>query len=226
VVVGSPAFVHARAAAAAPPGVPLDDACTPVLVAVDGVVVARAGLGDPLREGTRAALDAMRAAGWHIAILSGDDPRVVASTARALGIPAEDCRGGATPEEKRAVVEAAARSGPVVMVGDGVNDAAAIAAATVGIGVRGGAEACLAAADVFLARAGLGPLLELQTGARRTVGLIRLGIGFSLCYNLVGAALAITGVMDPLIAAIVMPLSSLTVVLAAWRGRTFTGAAA
>jgi Cu2+-exporting ATPase len=110
------------------------------------------------------------------------------------------------------------------MVGDGVNDAAAIAAATVGIGVRGGAEACLAAADVFLARSGLTPLLELERGARRTVGLIRLGIAFSIGYNILGAALAFTGRMNPLIAAIAMPLSSLTVVLAAWRGRTFTGA--
>ncbi len=225
VVVGKPSFVAQRAAAAPPDFPPLDDALTPVLVAVDGVVVGRAGLGDPLREGSRDAIHAMRAAGWHVSILSGDDPRVVAATARTLGIPEADCRGGATPEEKRAAIEDAARSGPVVMVGDGVNDAAAIAAATVGIGVRGGAEACLAAADVFLARAGLGPLLELQTGARRTVGLIRLGIGFSLFYNLCGAAMALTGVMDPLIAAIVMPLSSLTVVLAAWRGRTFTGAA-
>ncbi|MBI3569174.1 MAG: heavy metal translocating P-type ATPase [Gemmatimonadetes bacterium] len=227
VVVGSAAFVAANGAhgVTAPRfAAPLDDALTPVFVAVDGAVVARAGLGDPLRAGTRAAIDAMRADGWHVSILSGDDPRVVAATARALGIPESAFRGGATPEEKRAVVEAASREGPVVMVGDGVNDAAAIAAATVGIGVRGGAEACLAAADVFLARAGLAPLLELQTGARRTMRLIRVGIGFSLFYNLVAASLAIAGVMDPLIAAILMPLSSLTVVLAAWHGRTFTGA--
>ena len=97
----------------------------------------------------------------------------------------------------------------------------AIASATVGIGVRGGAEACLAASDVFLARGGIGTLVELETGARRTVALIRLAIGFSLVYNVAGAALAFTGTMDPLIAAIVMPASSLSVVIAAWRGRTF-----
>lgn len=224
VVIGKPSFVLERASGSAEQFAPLDDALTPVLVAVDGVVVARAGFGDPLREGTKEALDTLRAAGWRIGILSGDDPRVVAATARALGIPQHECRGGASPEDKRATIEDAARSGTVVMVGDGVNDAAAIAAASVGVGVRGGAEACLAAADVFLTRAGLVPFLELQTGARRTVTLIRLGIGFSLFYNLVGAALALTGVMDPLIAAIVMPVSSLSVVIAAWRGRTFTGA--
>ena len=224
VLVGKPSFVEARATRAGTPFAPLDDALTPVLVAVDGAIVARAGLGDPLRAGARGAIDAMRAAGWRVAILSGDDPRVVASAARALGLPEADCRGGASPEDKRAVVQDAMRHGPVVMVGDGVNDAAAIAAASVGIGVRGGAEACLAAADVFLARGGLAPLLDLQAGARRTTALIRLGIGFSLFYNVVAAGLALAGRMDPLIAAIVMPLSSLTVVIAAWRGRTFTGA--
>ena len=77
-----------------------------------------------------------------------------------------------------------------------------------------------------LARGGIGTLLELETAARRTVSLIRLAIGFSLFYNIVGASMAFTGVMDPLIAAIVMPTSSLTVVIAAWRGRTFPKAAA
>ena len=74
------------------------------------------------------AVHALRDRGWHIEILSGDDPRVVASVGRSLGIAARDCRGGASPEDKRAVVETARLAGPVVMVGDGVNDAAAIAA--------------------------------------------------------------------------------------------------
>jgi Cu2+-exporting ATPase len=107
------------------------------------------------------------------------------------------------------------------MVGDGINDAAAIARATVGIGVRGGAEACLAAADVFLARDGLGQVVRLVAGNERTLRVIRRNIAFSLLYNLAGAALAMSGRIDPLLAAILMPASSLTVVLASWRGRTF-----
>jgi Cu2+-exporting ATPase len=229
VTVGKPSFVLERAPRAprAPrvlaPFAPLDASLTPVHVAIDGVVVARAAFGDPVRDDAQLAIDRFRARGWRVQILSGDDSRVTAAVGRALGFEDADCTGGATPEQKRTAVERAAAAGPVVMVGDGVNDAAAIAAATVGVSVRGGAEASLAAADVFLARSGLDALLELTDGARRTVRLIRLGMAFSLAYNAVGAALAFSGMLDPLIAAIMMPASSLTVVMIAWRGRTFAG---
>ncbi|HEU4724542.1 MAG TPA: HAD-IC family P-type ATPase, partial [Candidatus Eisenbacteria bacterium] len=119
------------------------------------------------------------------------------------------------------VVEEASRAGAVVMVGDGVNDAAAIARATVGIGVSGGAEASLAAADVYLTRPGLAGLVDLVRGSRRTLLVIRRNIAFSIAYNLIGAALAMAGWINPLVAAILMPASSLTVVLTSWKSRTF-----
>lgn len=125
------------------------------------------------------------------------------------------------PEEKLAVIERLRELGPVVMVGDGVNDAAAIAGATVGVGVRGGAEACLSAADVYLSRPGLDPLVDLVEGPQCTLGVIRRNIKFSVAYNLVGAALAVTGAINPLVAAVLMPLSSLTVVAASWRSACF-----
>ena len=131
-------------------------------------------------------------------------------------------QGGADPELKAELVREAAASGRVVMVGDGVNDAAALAAATVGVGVHGGAEATLAAADVFLGEPGLEPLVRLLDGSRRTLGVIRRNLVFSLTYNVVAVALAMLGLMNPLVAAVLMPASSITVVVSSYRARTFT----
>jgi Cu2+-exporting ATPase len=218
VVVGSPAFVGARAAV---PARARPAAGTPVWVAVDGVVVGVAAFGDPLRAEAPAVLARTARRGWTIRLLSGDAPEVVRSVAASLGLGDDAWRGGVSPEGKLAEIERAANAGPVVMVGDGVNDAAAMARATVGIAVRGGAEASLAVADVYLSRGGLTPLDELMAGAERTLRVIRRNIAFSLAYNLAGAALAMGGWINPLIAAILMPASSLTVVLASWRSRTF-----
>jgi P-type Cu2+ transporter len=220
-IVGSPRFVNERALDPDRLGAAISPQATPVLVAVDGLVIGAAGLGDPIRPEAAGALAALARRGWSVGILSGDAPAVVGAVAASLGIPADRAIGGATPEQKLAVVRERLRCGAVVMVGDGVNDAPAIGEASVGIGVRGGAEACLAAADVFLAAGGLEPLVRLIEGAERTMRVIRRNIAVSLGYNLIGAVLAVTGTINPLIAAIMMPASSLTVTLLSWRSRTF-----
>jgi len=226
IVVGSRAFIEHRSIAiptwaeAAETRL-VDAAHSPVFVARDGVVAAIAGAGDAVHPDAADAVTALRRRGWRVGVLSGDHPDVVRAVAAQIGIDAAACEGGATPERKLARVEAAARSGAVVMIGDGVNDAAALAAATVGVAVRGGAEASLAAADVYLGRAGLSPLLELLDGSRRTVGVIRRNLIASLGYNVIGATLAITGVLNPLLAAVLMPMSSLTVIAFSYRSRTF-----
>jgi Cu2+-exporting ATPase len=221
IAVGSPAFIRPRLQVDAAPDAVRED-LTPVWVMVDGRLAARAGFGDPIRADAPRVLAGLRSRGMRLRLLSGDDPGVVAAVGARTGFVPADCRGGASPEQKLAAIEAAVRREPVVMVGDGVNDAAAIARATVGVAVRGGAEASLAAADVYLA-AGLPGLAPLLDGAARTLRVIRRNIGFSLLYNVAGAVLAVTGIINPLIAAIMMPVSSLTVVLASWRSRTFEG---
>jgi Cu2+-exporting ATPase len=226
IVIGSPGFVQGRCG---PAGAPwearlrrwADAGLTPVLVAADGAVVAAAALGDPLRPDAVAVVERLRIAGWRVGILSGDHPAVVACLGRALGMAPGDALGGLSPEEKCRTVAARKASETVVMIGDGVNDAAALAAADIGIAVHGGAEAALAASDVYVTRSGVGPVLELMDGARRTMRTIRWNLGFSLLYNVVGAALAMGGLINPIAAAILMPLSSLTVVGATAASRMF-----
>ena len=223
-------------------------AVTPVLVAVDGRAVAVAGLGDPLRPDAADAVDRLRQLGWKVRILSGDHPDVVAAIGRQLGIPAEDAIGGASPEEKLAAVrggwhvpelakglttwitrpslEAQDRATPpqmpsVVMVGDGVNDAAALSAASVGIAVHGGAEASLAAAHVYLDRPGLTPILELIAASRATLRAVRRCFIASIVYNSLTGTLAMAGLISPLAAAVLMPISSFTVFALAFTARTF-----
>ncbi len=226
VIVGSPAFVQAHAAPGAPEFMRalagLDRTLTPVYIAVDGVLVAAAGIGDRIRSDAHEVLADLRARGWRTVMASGDTLHVAHAVGETLGFETRDVHGAMSPEDKLHLVETLRAAGQsVVMVGDGVNDAAAIAAASVGVGVHGGAEACLANADVFLARPGLLPLRELIVGAERTVRVINRNFAFSLTYNVIGASLAIAGLLTPLIAAILMPLSSLTVVLASWKGRSF-----
>jgi P-type Cu2+ transporter len=124
-----------------------------------------------------------------------------------------------SPEDKATLVTdlTAASDRPVVMVGDGVNDAAALAAATVGVAVHGGAEASLEAADIYLADPGVAPLVGLTHLARHTGRTIRLCLAVSIAYNVTGAALAMSGVINALFAAIIMPISSIVVVSIAMR---------
>jgi Cu2+-exporting ATPase len=234
IVIGSPQFVRQRVNASTEGlcGIEMQLAeagLTPVLIGVDERVVAAAGLGDPIRDDARVSIDALRHAGWHVRILSGDHPEIVRAIGSALALPETDCMGGKSPEEKLAIVREAVAAresadnsvGSVVMVGDGVNDAAALAAAHVGIAVHGGAEASLAAADIYLNRPGLSAIVDLVHGSRRTMTVIRRNLAASLFYNTVAAALAMSGIINPLIAAILMPLSSLTVVTVSFRSRTF-----
>jgi Cu2+-exporting ATPase len=233
VLVGSPALLEAA-------GVELADGDlgafleahlargqTPVLASRAGRLVAVLALGDPVRKDAARMVSDLAERGWQLGVLSGDHPRVVASVGGQLGLDPALVRGGVSPEEKLQTIEAARRElgaeVPVVMVGDGVNDAAALAAASVGVAVAGGAEASLAAADVYLREGGLANIARLFDGARRTRRVIGRGLAVSLVYNAGAAYLAMTGVINPIWAAILMPISSLSVVSLAYRSRTFAG---
>lgn len=237
--VGKPAFVRAHAARTATQrgASPHDaeralttDGLTPVLIAVDGVIVAAAGLGDAPRPDAARAIASLRARGWRVRMLSGDATAVAQRVAHQLGI--DDVVGDCSPEDKLAHVRAAAAEttmpgtpARVVMIGDGVNDAPALAAADVGIAVHGGAEASLSAADLSLATPGVEGIVRVFDGCARTMRAMRVVIATSIAYNVLAAALCMSGHITALWAAIIMPASSLTVLAVALRARTFDGPA-
>lgn len=199
----------------------IEQGWSPVVIARNGVGVTFAAIGDALRPDAVDAIDRLRRAGWEVGLLSGDHPEIVARYGKLLGLPRELVKGGMSPEDKVREIRTVPGTKTVVMVGDGVNDAAALAAANVGIAVHGGAQASLQAADVYLGRAGLEPLVELMTGSRETLTVIRRNLALSLFYNATAMTLAVCGLVTPLLAAILMPVSSLTVVGAATLQQSF-----
>jgi Cu2+-exporting ATPase len=226
ILVGSPAWVRSRCPhMGAAVAVWIDGVTragqTPVAIAVDGAIVAVAGLADLIRPDARVALHQLERLGWRIEILSGDDRRVVAAVGAELAIPPARCRGEVSPEEKLAIVDEAREHGPVAMVGDGVNDAAAIAAATCGIAVSGAAEVAIDAADVYLRESSIGAIAVTAAGATATIATIHRSLRISLAYNIAAGSLAVAGVIHPLIAALLMPASSLTVLASSLRSRAF-----
>lgn len=195
---------------------------SPLIIALREKAVSLLGLSDKVRANAKNVIRQLIKKGWTPGILSGDRPEIVAGIAQQLDLPQSECFGGLSPEEKQAFIrEAQTQFAPVVMIGDGANDAAALASADVGIAVRGGADVSLQAAPIFVSTGRLQTLLDLISGSSRTTRLIQLAFGISLSYNLVAVAMAFMGYITPLIAAILMPLSSVSVLAVTLATRTF-----
>jgi P-type E1-E2 ATPase len=158
--------------------------------------------------------------GIHVSMVTGDRSATAAAVARAVGIG--DVTAEVDPVEKvDAVTRAAAPSGGVAFVGDGLNDAPALAAASVGIAIGTGTDVALAAADVNLlgpSLAGVPLALELS---RRTYRVIQQNLFWAFAYNVVMIPLAVVGVIEPMWAAAAMAASSVSVVANALRLRRF-----
>ena len=199
----------------------IDEHISPVILVEDGKLAAVFGVGDRVRDGVTQVIEDIRHMGITPHMLSGDLPQIAEHLASEVGIPKNEVYAGASPEQKLEVIKDSSIRTPTAMIGDGANDAAALKAATVGVGVQGGAEICLQVADVFIANREAQTISELFYGARRTMEVIKLNLAFSVFYNLLGGTLAVVGVVNPLIAAILMPLSSLSVVLTSVSCRTF-----
>ncbi|MFD3419850.1 heavy metal translocating P-type ATPase [Streptomyces decoyicus] len=194
---------------------------TAVLVVVDGTPEAVIAVGDALRPDSYRAVDHLRRLGLRPVLATGDR----AATARAVAghLAITEIHAGARPEDKAALVTTLKeQGGRVAVVGDGVNDAAALALADLGIAMGSGTDAAIGAADVTLVREDLQAIADAVRLARRTLGTIRTNLVWAFGYNLVTVPLAAVGLLSPMVAAAAMSASSLLVVgnslrLRGWR---------
>ncbi|QPN33429.1 cation-translocating P-type ATPase [Diaphorobacter sp. JS3051] len=173
---------------------------TLLFMVVDGQLAGLFAAQDTLRPEVADALAAVRAAGiGRIELLTGDNERTAAAIAAPLGL---GYRAGLLPEDKINIVREWQQQGHrVVMVGDGVNDAPALAQADVGIAMGGGTDVAMEAAQIVLMREDWRLVAESVRIARRTMGVVRTNIGFTALYNLVGLSLAAFGLLPPIYAA-------------------------
>lgn len=165
---------------------------------------------DTVRRDAKLAIEKLKEHRVNIQILSGDKEEYVQQIAREVGLNSTEYQASMSPEKKSQVIKASEQS---LMIGDGANDAIALSYADTGIAVFGAMDISLRAADVYLSLPGLQPVAELITISKETMKVIYRNLVLSLFYNSISVLLAFTGYISPLTAAIIMPLSSLTVLI-------------
>lgn len=188
-------------------------------IAVDGEHCAFMVVNDPLRRDAGAVIDGLRQRGHRLTILSGDRQAVAQAVARELG--GMNTVAEVLPEDKERIVAGYQRQDhTVAMIGDGINDAPALARADVGIALGSGTDVSGESADIVLMSDGLDKILLASQLSRRTLRTIWQNIAISITYNIIMVPLAMAAMITPLIAAISMPISSLLVIGNAARIRT------
>ena len=201
---------------------------TPVLVAVDGAPAGLIGLADPIKPSAVAAVRAFKAMGLEVLMVTGDIRKVAISVAGEVGI--DEVESGMLPAGKVAVVKRLQAAGRrVAMVGDGINDAPALATADVGLAIGTGTDVAFEAADIALMRGDLTTAVTALELARRTMRTIRQNLFWAFAYNVVGIPIAagvlypVAGVLlSPVFASAAMAFSSVFVVTNSLRLRRFT----
>ena len=196
-----------------------------IFVAINGVLAGLIAVADPLKPTTRAALDALKAQGIAIVMLTGDSRGTALAIAKKLGIA--DVEAEVLPEAKSAAVEELRRAGRIVaMAGDGINDAPALAAADVGIAMGGGTDIAMASAGVTLVKGDLMGIVRALKLSAATMHNIRQNLLFAFIYNAAGVPIAAGALyplfgllLSPAFGAAAMALSSVSVVANALRLR-------
>ena len=219
VLVGSAALLESRQVVV-PAEAAAGEASTVVYIAVDGVLAGTLTVSDDLRPGAREAVEALHRQGLRTILLTGDDAPAARVVAAALGI--DDVRANVLPAAKAAVISRLRDEGcRVAMVGDGINDAAALATADLGLAVVTGTDIALKSADIVLVRDHLSVIPDALGLARKTRRTIHQNLVWAFAYNLAALPIAAAGLLNPLIAAAAMALSSLLVTHNSLRLRDF-----
>ncbi|KAA9087319.1 heavy metal translocating P-type ATPase [Microbacterium radiodurans] len=223
VAAGSVAFVESGAGLLPPTlreavGRAEADGSSIVAVAVAGRPVGVVAVGDRIRSDARETVERLHRAGASVVLLTGDNAGAARSVATSLGI--DDVVADVRPEGKLAEVRDRQDAGArVAMVGDGVNDAAALAAADLGIAMGGGTDAAKHASDITLTAGSPVAVAAAIELSRRTLGVIRGNLFWAFAYNVAALPLAVAGLLNPMVAAAAMAFSSVFVVLNSLRLR-------
>ncbi|SOE74839.1 Cu+-exporting ATPase [Streptomyces sp. OV198] len=196
---------------------------TAVVVTRDGVALGVVTVADAIKETSAEAVRALRGLGLTPVLLTGDNRAVARSVAHAVGIDPGDVIAEVLPEDKVAVVKRLQSEGrTVAMVGDGVNDAAALATADLGLAMGTGTDAAIEASDLTLVRGDLRVAADAIRLSRKTLSTIKGNLVWAFGYNVAALPLAAAGLLNPMIAGAAMAFSSVFVVTNSLRLRTFS----
>ncbi|MFM2270638.1 MAG: hypothetical protein RIS01_667 [Actinomycetota bacterium] len=183
------------------------------VLAVDGLAYGVFEVGDQIKSDSKLAIQKLEESGVKTWLLTGDSENAAISMGSKVGIKIDHIYASATPEDKLNFISSLQANGKVLMIGDGINDAAAIAQSDFSIAMGSGTDTAIAAADVTLIRPSLIAAIDAISISKKTVKIIKSNLGWAFFYNVAAIPIAATGNLSPMYAAAAMSLSSLFVVL-------------
>jgi Cu+-exporting ATPase len=189
------------------------------VLAIDGLAYGVFEIGDQIKPESKLAIERLHKAGINTWLVTGDSESAGISMGASVGIPIDHIFATATPEDKLVFVENLQQKGKVLMIGDGINDAAAIAKSDLSMAMGSGTDTAIAAADITLIRPSLIAVLDALAISQKSVRIIKSNLGWAFFYNLAFIPVAASGNLSPMYAAGAMSLSSLFVVLNSLRIR-------